>query len=108
MVIDLLFGLLVVLGFLPLLTAYCAYSYGRSFWLWFGLGAALPLLSFVLLALLLHRKEMQPGEQLLSEARATLAGAEAEARDFNRAVEALSQAAAMGEARPAAARARPA
>jgi len=77
MVIDLILGTLAVLGFLPLVTGYCAYSYGRSFWLWFALGAVFPLLSFLVLAALLHRREMRPGELLLAEVRAILAAAEA-------------------------------
>jgi hypothetical protein len=90
MLIDLVFGLLVVLSFIPLLTAYCACSYGRSFWLWFALGAVLPVLSFIVLAALLHRKEMSPGEQLLADAKDILAAAEADAMAFDLALEQLS------------------
>jgi hypothetical protein len=77
MFIDLLLGMCCVLGFLPLVTGYCAYSYGRSFWLWFVLGGALPLVSLVGLAVLLRCKEMRPGEQLLAQARAILEADEA-------------------------------
>jgi hypothetical protein len=77
MLIELLFGGLLALSLVPLLTGYCAYSHGRSFWLWFAIGWALPLFSFYLLLVLLYRKELQPGEQLLAEAREILAVAEA-------------------------------
>ncbi|GAB2940276.1 hypothetical protein GCM10027048_00690 [Hymenobacter coalescens] len=62
---------------LPLVTGYCAYSYDRSFWLWFGLGLALPGVSFVALLLLLWREQRNPGNRLLQEARRILAEAEA-------------------------------
>ncbi|MCC3159040.1 hypothetical protein LJ737_17485 [Hymenobacter sp. 15J16-1T3B] len=77
MLLDLLLAGVLALSLLPLLTGYCACSYGRSFWLWFALGWVLPLLSFYLLLLVLRRRELQPGEQLLAEARDILAAAEA-------------------------------
>ncbi|MBG8556362.1 hypothetical protein [Hymenobacter guriensis] len=80
MFVDLLFAGLSIFLLVPLVTGYCAYSYGRLFWLWFALGLLLPGVSFVLLTLLLYRKEMQPGERLLAEAREILASAEAEER----------------------------
>ncbi|TGE28346.1 hypothetical protein [Hymenobacter metallicola] len=80
MFIDIILAFLCALSFLPLTTGYCAYSYGRSFWLWFALGCVLPIVSFFLLFALLYRKEMDRGEQLLAEAKAILAADEAEAR----------------------------
>ncbi|UOQ51977.1 hypothetical protein [Hymenobacter cellulosivorans] len=80
MFIDILLALVCALSFLPLTTGYCAYSYGRSFWLWFTLGCVLPIVSFFILFALLYRKEMDRGEQLLAEAKAILAKADARAR----------------------------
>ncbi|MCB2410917.1 hypothetical protein [Hymenobacter lucidus] len=81
MFIDILLAFFCALSFLPFTTGYCAYSYGRSFWLWFGLGCVLPILSFFILFALLYRKEMNRGEQLLAEAKAILAAAEAKDRE---------------------------
>ncbi|QIX61652.1 hypothetical protein HER32_10865 [Hymenobacter sp. BT18] len=75
MFVDLLLAALSLFLLIPLVTGYCACSYGRSFWLWFVLGCLLPVASLVVLAVLLHRKEMQPGERLLAEAREILASA---------------------------------
>ncbi|PJJ60710.1 hypothetical protein [Hymenobacter chitinivorans] len=80
MFIDILLAFFCALSFLPLTTGYCAYSYGRSFWLWFALGCVLPIVSFFILFALLYRKEMDRGEQLLAEAKGILAKAEARAR----------------------------
>jgi Trk-type K+ transport system membrane component len=77
MFIDILLAFLCALSFLPLTTGYCAYSYGRSFWVWFTLGCVLPIVSFFILFALLYRKEMDRGEQLLAEAKSILAEAEA-------------------------------
>jgi hypothetical protein len=77
MLIDLLLCVLLVLNSVALVTGYCAYSYRRSFWLWFGLAWVLPLVSFYLLVVLLYRKELQPGEQLVAQANEILAEAEA-------------------------------
>ncbi|MBC6989641.1 MULTISPECIES: hypothetical protein [Hymenobacter] len=76
MFVDLLFGFVCALSFLPLTTGYCAYSYGRSFWLWFALGCVLPIFSFFILFALICRKQLNPGEQLLEEAKRILAAAE--------------------------------
>ena len=76
MLIDLLFGALCALLWLPLVTGYCAYSHGRSFWLWFTLGLLLPGLSFVALLGLLWQEQRNPGHRLLQEARRILAEAE--------------------------------
>lgn len=72
-----LFGALAALTVLVIaLTAgYCARSHGRSFWLWFGLSLALPIVSyFGLLTLILHQHANQD-QRLLNEARAILAAA---------------------------------
>lgn len=61
---------------LPCLTGYCAASYGRSFWLWFGLGWVLPIASFLILFALIARRQFDQGERLLDEARAILEAAE--------------------------------
>ncbi|RYU81274.1 hypothetical protein [Hymenobacter persicinus] len=77
MFIDIILALACAMSFLPLTTGYCAYSYGRSFWLWFALGWVLPIVSFFLLFALLYRKEMDGGEQALAQAKEILAAAEA-------------------------------
>nr|GEV99660.1 hypothetical protein [Tanacetum cinerariifolium] len=77
MVIDLLaVGLLLPAMLPPLLTGYCAASHGRSFWLWFVLGALAP--GFSLLALIgsLSRKELHPSEQFLTAVKQVLTEAE--------------------------------
>jgi uncharacterized membrane protein YhaH (DUF805 family) len=71
------FGFLSAFAVLPLLTGYCAASYGRSFWLWFGLGWVLPILSFLILFTLIARRYLDQGERLLEEAKEIIAAAEA-------------------------------
>ena len=71
------FGFLCAFSVLPLLTGYCAASYGRSFWRWFTLGWVLPILSFLVLFALLARRHLNHGERLLTEAKEILAAAEA-------------------------------
>jgi dipeptide/tripeptide permease len=72
-----MFAAVCAILWLPLVTGYCAYSYDRRFWLWFGLGLALPGVSFVVLLLLLWREQRSPGHRLLREAKRILAEAEA-------------------------------
>jgi len=43
--IEAFVAILTPLFFMPLMTAFMAYSHGRSFWRWFGLGCALPYVS---------------------------------------------------------------
>ncbi len=74
--IDMILALAVALSFIPILTGYCAHSYGRSFWLWFALGWLLPLASFFLLTALILREQLDPGRRLLAEARLILRAAE--------------------------------
>lgn len=76
MLVDLLLGGICALMWLPLVTGYCAQSYGRSFWLWFALGCCFPIVSFFVLFGLIYRDERNPGNQLLEEARRILAEAE--------------------------------
>ncbi|KAA9327493.1 hypothetical protein F0P96_16045 [Hymenobacter busanensis] len=77
MMVDLFFGFVCALMWLPLVTGYCAYSYGRSFWLWFGLGCGLPIVSFFVLLGLICREQFSPGHKLVEEAKRILAEAEA-------------------------------
>ena len=70
-------GFLCIFSALPLVTGYCAASYGRPFWLWFTLGWLLPFVSFSILVALIARRELNPSERLLTEAKAILAAAEA-------------------------------
>ncbi|MBC6698634.1 hypothetical protein [Hymenobacter sp. BT190] len=72
-------GFLCAFSVLPLVTGYCAVSYGYSFWRWFALGWALPIVSFFILVALIARRQLNPGERLLAEAKAILAEAEAKA-----------------------------
>jgi len=74
--VDMFLFVLAAISFLPIMTGYCAYSRGRSFWLWFALGWLLPLASFFLLVALIARDELNPGRRLLSEARQILREAE--------------------------------
>ncbi len=74
--IDMILAVAVAISFIPILTGYCAHSYGRSFWLWFALGWLLPLASFFLLTALILREQLDPGRRLLAEARQVLREAE--------------------------------
>ena len=79
MATELLALVLLVPASLPgVLTGYCARSHGRSFWLWFALGALGPGVSLAVLIVLLTRKELHPGAQLLAEAQDILAATEAQ------------------------------
>lgn len=75
--VDMILAVAVAISFIPILTGYCAHSYGRSFWLWFALGWLLPLASFFLLTALILREQLDPGRRLLAEARGILREAEA-------------------------------
>ncbi|QIX60034.1 hypothetical protein FY528_02060 [Hymenobacter lutimineralis] len=75
MFVDLLLAMLFSVVILPLTTGYCAYSHGRSFWLWFFLGCFLPIVSFFVLCALVYRQHADPGQRLVEEARAILAEA---------------------------------
>ena len=79
--IDMLLAMVVAISFIPIMTGYCASSRGRSFWLWFALGWALPIVSFLLLFALIAREELDPGRRLLGEARQILK--EAEKKEVN-------------------------
>lgn len=74
--IDMILAVAVAISFIPILTGYCAHSHGRSFWLWFLLGFALPIISFLLLLALVAHDELDPGRRLLGEARQILREAE--------------------------------
>lgn len=74
--VDMLLVMVVALSFIPIMTGYCAASRGRSFWLWFALGWLLPIVSFLLLFALIARDELDPGRQLVREARQILKDSE--------------------------------
>ncbi|RPD44557.1 hypothetical protein DNI29_20710 [Hymenobacter sediminis] len=76
MFVDLLIGGIFAMSLLPITTGYCAYSYGRSFWLWFALGIFLPIISYFILFALILRQQLDHGQRLLAEAKAILAEAE--------------------------------
>jgi len=77
--VDMLLVMVVALSFIPIMTGYCAASRGRSFWLWFALGWLLPIISFLLLFALIARDELDPGRQLVREAKSLLKEAEQKA-----------------------------
>jgi hypothetical protein len=77
--IDMLLVMAVAISFIPIMTGYCAYSHGRSYWLWFALGWLLPIVSFLLLLALVARDQLDPGRRLLSEAKIILRDAEEKA-----------------------------
>lgn len=62
-------GLLILAFFLaiPAVTGYFAYSYGRSFWIWFFIGCFLPIISYVLLALLYRRAPKSKRDDIYRE-----------------------------------------
>ena len=76
MFVDLLVAGIFAMSILPLTTGYCAYSYGRSFWLWFALGFLLPIVSYFILFALILRQQLDHGQRLLAEAKSILAEAE--------------------------------
>lgn len=76
MMIDLFLAVAVVALMVPLLTGYAAYSYGRSFWLWFTLGLILPVVSLGVLTVFLAVRRLNPGNVLVDEAKRILAEAE--------------------------------
>ncbi len=79
MIVDMFLAAAAVVLFVPLLTGYAAYTHGRRFWLWFGLGLVLPVISLAFLTVLLAIRRLDPGERLLDEARRILADDEAQA-----------------------------
>ncbi|WP_223650761.1 hypothetical protein [Hymenobacter psoromatis] len=70
--LDIILMMAAGISFIPIVTGYCAASRGRSFWVWFALGWLLPIVSFLLLFALIARDELDPGRQLLREARQIL------------------------------------
>lgn len=74
--IDMILAVAVAISFVPILTGYCAYTNGRSFWLWFALGWLLPFVSFMILFVVMAREQMDPGRKLLGDARQILREAE--------------------------------
>ena len=77
--IDMILAVAVAISFVPILTGYCAYTNGRSFWLWFALGWLLPFVSFMILFVVMAREQMDPGRKLLGDARQILRAAERKA-----------------------------
>lgn len=56
MLLDIAFFVLAFFFAIPAITGYFAYSHGRSFWLWFGIGCVLPIISNVILATLCWKR----------------------------------------------------
>jgi len=56
--LEALVVILTPLFFMPLMTAFMVYSYGRPFWRWFGIGCVLPYVSlFVVMFVGYHDKK---------------------------------------------------
>lgn len=66
MIIDAIFVGLAFYFTFPLLSAYAAYQYGRSFKVWFLIGCVLPILSFILLVALIYWDEKTTPNHKLS------------------------------------------
>lgn len=57
MLADLVFFMFAAFLAIPTIGAYFAHSRGRNFWLWFVIGACLPVISYIILLLLPDKKE---------------------------------------------------
>lgn len=57
MFLDILFALFAFYLMIPFVAGYFAYSYGRSFWLWFCIASVLPVVSHFLLVFLIYWDE---------------------------------------------------
>ena len=67
MLIDFaLLGLVFILA-IPAVTAYFAYSHGRSFWLWFSIGCVLPILANFIVAYLCRKEAIKAKRRKLAE-----------------------------------------
>lgn len=80
MLIDLFLAAACVVLMVPLVTGYSAYSHGRRFWVWFALGLFLPVISLGVLIVLLAIRQLDPGAQLVDDAKRILAEAEEKER----------------------------
>ncbi len=58
--IEVLTAVLGPLFFMPLMTAFMAYSHERSFWRWFGVGCALPYFSLFAIMFVVYRDKKRP------------------------------------------------
>lgn len=56
MLIDIAVLMLAFLLSIPAITGYFAYSYGKSFWVWFAIGCFFPVIAQVILAFLCHKE----------------------------------------------------
>ena len=55
MIVDFLLVALAFYLSIPAVVGYTAYCYGRSFWVWFALGAVLPVFAHILLFVLIRK-----------------------------------------------------
>ncbi len=67
MLLDFLFFGVVAVLIVPTISGYYAYTHGRSFWLWFGIGCALPIISYFILLMLPDKTH--PLEKELNDVR---------------------------------------
>jgi len=67
MLIDFaLLGLVFILA-IPAVTAYFAYSHGRSFWLWFIIGCFFPIIANFIIAYLCRKEAIKAKRRKLAE-----------------------------------------
>ncbi|TRX51195.1 hypothetical protein FNH22_24695 [Fulvivirga sp. M361] len=59
---------------IPAVVGYFAYSYGRSFWLWFTLGTFLPIVSHIILVVLVTLDERKTAHNELNRREEAEAG----------------------------------
>lgn len=67
MFIDIaLLGLVFFLS-IPTITAYFAYSYGRSFWRWFAIGCMLPILANFIIVYICRKEAVRAEKKKIHE-----------------------------------------
>ncbi len=57
MLVDIVLAVVAFYFSIPLIAGYFAYSYGRSFWLWFTISTFLPIITHFILFILVYMDE---------------------------------------------------
>ncbi|MCA6074493.1 hypothetical protein [Fulvivirga sedimenti] len=71
MLVDIVLAIVAFYLMIPLVAGYFAYSYGRSFWLWFAISTFLPVIThFILIALVYYDEETTAKTELNRRERA--------------------------------------
>ncbi len=71
MLVDIVLAIVAFYMMIPLVAGYFAYSYGRSFWLWFTISTFLPVIThFILIALVYYDEETTSKTELNRRERA--------------------------------------